>query len=278
MKTLFALTLVVACNAAWAETPATNPMPDGSRDMYVGLGVVAAPDYPGASERRSAALPLLQVAWSNGVFVSGLSAGMHLSRRPDLEFGPLLAIDAGRDQDGPQRVGGVTPFRGISIGPEAVTGQGLQGMPDVRARLQGGAFVNYYLAPSLRLAGSVLYGAGNGRDGAVWNIGLQQMWTELPPHHRVALSAGVNLVNRRYNVGFFGVSAEESLSSGYPQYAPGGGLRDVYVGAGWNWALSPSWMIASAARLARLRGDARHSPLVERPTNFTVSSGLVYRF
>ena len=277
MKKLLALTLVVACDAAWAETPATNAMPDGSRDMYVGLGVVAAPDYLGASEKRTSALPLLQVEWSNGVFVSGLSAGMHWSRRQDVEFGPLLAIDAGRDQDGPQQVGGVTAFRGVQVGPESAGGQGLQGMPDVHARLQGGVFANYYLAPSLRLASSVLVGAGNERDGVVWQIGLQQMWSALP-HHRLSLSAGVNLVNRRYNVGFFGVSPEEAMSSGHPQYAPGGGLRDVYVGAAWNWALSPSWMVASAARLTRLRGDARHSPLVERPTNFTVSSGLVYRF
>lgn len=278
MKTLLALTLALACNAAWAATPATNPMPDGSRDMYVGLGVVAAPDYLGARAMRGALLPLLQVEWSNGAFVSGLSGGMHLSRRQDVEFGPLLAIDAGRDQDGPARVGGVTPFRGVSIAPESMPiGQGLQGMPDVRARLQAGAFANYYLAPSLRLASSILYGAGNERDGLVWNIGLQQTWTGLP-HHRVSLSAGVNLVNRRYNAGFFGVSPEESMNSGHLEYAPRGGLRDVYVGAAWNWALSPSWMVASAARLARLRGDARHSPLVERPTNITVSSGLVYRF
>lgn len=291
MKTLLALTLVVACDAAWAETPATNPMPDGSRDMYVGLGVIAAPDYQGAREMRGALLPLLQVEWSNGVFVSGLSAGVHLSRRQDVEFGPLLAIDTGRDQDGRPRFGGVIPFNGVSTmpdylhepGPQGMSDaraqglQGLQGMPDVRARLQGGAFANYYLAPSLRLAGSVLYGAGNERDGAVFHIGLQRMWTGLP-HHRVSVSAGVNLVNRRYNAGFFGVSPEEAMNSGHPAYAPGGGLRDVYVGAAWNWALSPSWMIASAARLARLGGDARRSPLVERPTNLTVSSGLVYRY
>lgn len=275
MKKLLALSLVVACGAACAQTPATNPMPDGSRDMYVGLGVIAAPDYLGASEKRTAPLPLLQAEWSNGVFVSGLSAGMHLSRRQDLEFGPLLAIDAGRDQDGTQHVGSVNTF---GIGREPRIAQGLAGMPDVKARLQGGAFLNYYLAPSLRLTNSVLYGAGNARDGAIWNVSLQQMNTDFSPHHRFALSAGLNLVSRRYNTGFFGVSPDEAMASGHPVYLPGGGLRDFYVGAGWNWALSPGWMIASAARLSRLRGDARHSPLVERPTNFSISTGLVHRF
>jgi outer membrane protein len=278
MKTLLALFLVVACGAACAQTPATNSMPDGSRDTYVGLGVIAAPDYLGASEKRTGVLPLLQAEWSNGVFVSGLSAGMHLSRRADLEFGPLLAIDPGRDQDGIEQVGGASPYKGLLDGRAAGPAQGLYGMRDVRARLQAGGFVNYYLSPAVRLSNSVLYGAGNARDGIVWNISLQHMATDLAPHHKVSLTAGLNLVNQHYNAAFFGVSPDESMTSGHPGYVPEGGLRDVYVGAGWNWALSPSWMVVSAARLARLRGDARHSPLVERPTNFTVSTGLVYRF
>jgi outer membrane protein len=278
MKTLLALTLVISCGAASAQTPATNPMPDGSRDMYVGLGVIAAPDYLGASEKRTGALPLIQAQWSNGMFIAGLSAGMHLSRRDDLEFGPLLAIDGGRDQDGTQHVGGVNPVMGFQTGRIASSGEGLVGMPDVKARLQGGAFLNYYLTPSLRLGSSVLYGAGNARDGTLLHIGVQQMAAEIAPHHRLSLSAGLNLVSRNYNAGFFGVTPEEALASGHPVYSPGGGLRDVYVGAGWNWALSPAWMVASAARLSRLRGDARNSPLVERPTNFTVSTGLAYRF
>ena len=279
MKTLLALTLAVVCGAASAQTPATNPMPDGSRDMYVGLGVIAAPDYAGSSERRTEALPMIQVEWSNGLFISGMSAGWHLSQRPDLEFGPLLALDSGRDEDGTRaRAGGVTPVMGFQTGRVASTGQGLAGMRDVGARLQAGVFANYYVTPSLRLTNSVLYGAGHERQGIVWSVALQHMAADLSAHHRVSLSAGLNLVNRNYNASFFGVTPEESLLSGHPAYAPGGGLRDVYVGVGWNWALSPSWMIASAARLARLQGDARHSPLVERPTNFTVSTGLVYRF
>jgi outer membrane protein len=35
-----------------AQTPAANPMPDGSRDMYVGLGVQSAPRYEGREAAR----------------------------------------------------------------------------------------------------------------------------------------------------------------------------------------------------------------------------------
>ncbi|MES2018409.1 MAG: MipA/OmpV family protein [Pseudomonadota bacterium] len=247
--------------------------------MYVGLGVVSAADYQGAVKRREQALPMIQLEWSNGIFLSGMTAGWHLSERPDVEFGPLLALDSGRDKEGDKpKAGGVKPITGFQTGRVARAGQGLLGMQDIDARLQLGMFANYYLTPSLRLANSVLFGSGRERTGATWNISVQQVATRLSPHHEVALSAGMNVVNRSYNTSYFGITTAEALASGHAVYAPGGGVRDVYVSAGWNWALSPKWMVASGARVTRLSGDARLSPLVERPVNVTVSSGLVYRY
>lgn len=275
MKTLLVLTLAAACGAACARTPATNPMPDGSRDLYIGLGAISAPDFLGASERRTSALPLIQAQWSRGMFVSGLSAGWHLSTRPNFEVGPLLALDTGRDQGAPHGAAGISDQSLVRVDtPES----DLSGMWKVRARLQAGVFVNQYLTPSVRVTSSLLYGAGNERDGVILNLGIQHVATDLWANHRVSVSAGANLVSRRHNAAFFGVTDEQARHSGHAPYAPRGGLRDVYVGAGWNWALSPGWMVVSAARLTRLRGDARNSPLVERPNSFSVSTGLVYRF
>ena len=101
MHKSYALILAAACGAASAQTPANNPMPDGSRDMYVGLGVGSAPEWDGARHHKLRALPVLQVQWSNGVFVSGMSAGIHLSGSPQVEFGPLLTVIRVNDlQDG----------------------------------------------------------------------------------------------------------------------------------------------------------------------------------
>lgn len=287
MKTLLALSLASACGAVLAQSPAANPMPDGSRDMYAGVGIVSSPDYPGASERRLRGQPLIQLQWSNGIFVSGMSAGMHLSSRPSIEFGPLLAIQSGRNEGGMRNEAGDVgaeqglgePGRFVGNGiimPEAP--EGLKGMNDVKARLQGGAFFNYYLTPGVRLTNSVLYGAGNERDGLIWNAAVQRLAPAIGGRHRFSWSAGMNVVNRRYNAAFFGVTEGEAPASGYEVYAPRAGVKDVYVGAGWNVALSPSWMITSSARFSGLVGDARRSPLVQRSTNLTVSTGLAYRF
>ncbi len=279
MTKLFALAFAAVSSAACAQTPATNPMPDGSRDMYIGLGVASKPRYEGASERETKALPVLQVQWSNGAFLSGMRAGIHLSQAPGLEFGPLLELQPRRDADG--EVGSVdgTQFLRISMVTLAAPGDNrLAGMPVVHSRLQGGGFLNYYLTPGWRLTSSLLYGAGNDRDGTKLELGVQRMAIALGAHHRLALDAGVTLANRRYTNAFFGVSEADAANSGNPAYEASGGLKDVHLGARWNWAWSPSWMATSSVQATRLLGSARISPLVERPTNLTVSTAIAYRF
>jgi len=280
MKKLFALVLAVSGSAASAQTPTTNPMPDGSRDMYAGLGVVSAPRYDGADSRKTSALPVLQVQWSNGIFVSGMSAGMHLSNSPTVEYGPLLAIHPRRTESGfGGRVGGV---EGNSLAPSSIrtydSRNPLAGMEEVKARPEVGAFFNYYLAPEWRLTSSVLAGAGNDRNGVRGEFGIQRLALQVASHHTVSVTAAVTFVNHAYQQSYFGVTPAQAMASGNRVYHPDGGLKDVRIGARWNWALSPSWMLTSSLQAARLAGDAKDSPLVQRSTNLTVSTAFAYRF
>lgn len=288
MEKLLALTLAGLCGTVSAQTPATNLMPDGSHDMYIGLGAVSAPAYEGARERRRSALPVLQMEWSNGIFVSGLSAGMHLSRQPSMEFGPLLAVQRGRSESGSSRaVGGVEAGSGeFDLAPpdpglEAKQAQAdvgrLSGMNDIDRRLEAGGFFNYYLTPQLRLTNNLLAGSGKERNGARWNLGVQYI-VRPGAHHSLSLAAGLTLVNRHYNETYFGVTPEEEMSSGNRAYAPSGGLKDVLLGARWNFAFAPAWILTSALQFARLQASAKDSPLVERPSSLTVSTALAYRF
>lgn len=282
MEKLLVLALAAACGTASAQTPASNPMPDGSRDMYVGLGAVSAPRYEGSAGRTLSALPVIQVQWSSGLFVSGLGAGIHLLAGPSLEFGPLVAIQPRRTESGTgSGAGGVdngSPVRPLLPGPPRPPAHGLAGMDEIGARLQGGAFFNAYLAPQWRLTSSVLYGAGNARHGAVLDLGLQRLAAELAQHHTLSLSAGLAVANRNYNQAFFGVTESEALRSGYSEYRPAGGIKDVHLGARWNWALSPAWLVTTSLQATRLVASAKDSPLVERPTNLAVSTAIAYRF
>jgi len=279
MKQFFALALAAASGVASAQTPATNPMPDGSHDMYAGLGVVSRERYEGAANSKTSVLPVLQVQWSNGIFISGMSAGMHLSLDPTLEFGPLVSLHPRRDESG---TGGIVDGVGVAAMLPLVarirSDTPLAGMPHVATRVEGGVFLNYYLNPAWRLTSSVLIGSGNERDGARMALGVQRLAVAIAPQHMVSFNAGLTLVNRDYNQSYFGVSENEAWSSGNPVFRPGGGLKDVHVGARWNWALGPSWMLTTNVQATRLIGNIRHSPLVERPTNVTVSTAFAYRF
>jgi outer membrane scaffolding protein for murein synthesis (MipA/OmpV family) len=289
-STLFsALALVGA--AAGAQTPVPNPMPDGSGDSYLGLGLVSAPRYAGADDRRTRLLPVLQGQWSNGVFVSGMAAGLHLSTRPLFEYGPLLALHPGRDDGGDGAAAiGIQRLAGQGNLPQMTTavveynkqvlasGNRLNGLPGIARRLQGGAFFNVYVAPSVRLTSSALYGAGNSHNGATFTFGVQAMGLAPSPYHSITLDADLALANRHYNQAFFGIDNDQSLRSGNPLFQAHGGWRDARVGAQWHWLLSPSWMLVSSADATRQLGTTRFSPLVTRTTGVSVSSALAFRF
>jgi outer membrane protein len=293
MNKLLFLALTAGCGAAMAQTGAqvatAYPMPDGSRDTYLGLGVQSAPRWEGAGSRRVSVLPVLQAQWSNGIFVSGMTAGMHLSDRPTVEFGPLLTLQGGRDASGagrgPDGVGagpglGFAGAAAVDKQPLAggVAGPRLAGLDDIGARLLAGAFANVYLTPQWRLTGSVLAGAGNERDGARLDLGVQRLAAGFGEHGRVSLAAGVGIVNRHYSQAWFGVTPREAARSRFAAFAPGGGLQDVHVGVRWNWDWAPSWMLTTNLEARRLLGSARNSPLVERPANLTASTAVAYRF
>jgi outer membrane protein len=283
--------LLLLCGAADAQTPLSNPMPDGSDDMYAGLGVVSAPRYAGADQRRARLLPVLQAQWSNGIFVSGMSAGLHLSTRPLFEYGPLLSLHPGRD-DGGDGASVIGIERAIGEGnlpklPQIMvqyneqvlaSGNRLNGLPAISRRVQGGAFFNVYLAPSLRLTSNALYGAGNDRHGATFKVGIQAMGIAPAPHHTITLEGELTGANRRYNQDFFGIDNDQSIASGNPLFQAHGGWRDARVGARWHWTLAPSWMLVSSVDVTRQLGATRLSPLVSRTTGVAVSTALAFRF
>lgn len=284
-STLAALLALLACGGAGAQTPVANPMPDGSRDMYLGLGLQSASRYEGGASRHVMLMPVLQAEWSNGVFISGATAGMHWSDRAGLEYGPLLSLHPGRSARGRALTGGGLSGTGsnTALPPLALGGDDrstrLSGLLDVPRRLEAGAFVTWYLSPEWRLANSVLYGAGQERDGLRATLDLQRIATVIAPYHTLSFTAGVTLADASYNRALFGVSLAQTMATpSLRGYMPGGGVKDLHAGVRWNWALSPAWMLTSGANAVRLAGDAKESPIVERSASVTVWSALAYRF
>jgi len=284
MKKLFTFILfgLALSNVVRAQTPTQNLMPDGSYDMYVGLGAVLRPSYEGATKYKRAILPVMQVQWSNGAFISGMSAGWHLSQQPRQDFGPLIMLEPSRSASGLSN--GIDPpgiLQGGFIGPESdttKTSNKLVGLDDIQARLLVGAFYHYPLTENLRQTNVIVFGAGNDKNGLRLSSDLRYSFPDLPAHHRVTLGIGLNVINQAYAQSYFGISDAEARRTLIRRFQAKAGVKDIHLDANWNWNFSSSWLLTSKIQLGQLVGSARESPLVERRTNFTVSSALAYRF
>jgi outer membrane protein len=72
-------------------------------------------------------------------------------------------------------------------------------------------------------------------------------------------------VDDRYNTAYFGVTAQQAIASGLPQYEAGGGVHSYGIGA---TAVVPfdkngKWSAVFIAGYDQLAGDAGDAPLVQ---------------
>ncbi len=289
IKLLF-FPLLGVFSTAYAQVPAPNLMPDGSHDMYIGLGGISHPIYEGAHDTRLSVLPVLQMQWSTGMFLAGRRAGMYLSEGNGYEFGPVLSLEGGRTANKIGALGAAgsnsTSAFANSVGqliplPPAAPGvrvNRLLGMATIPTCLTVGGFYNFQLANSLRLTNTALFGAGNDYHGLRWTTDMQYSFNSFSPRHTVSLSAGATFANQSYLQTYFGVSQIESQRSYNRAYSPSAGIKDVHTDVHWNWSWSSAWLLTSSLNLSRLSGSPANSPLVERRTNLSASTALAYRF
>lgn len=280
-----------------AQTPAQNWMPDGSRDLYIGLGAIVRPSYEGSKKHKVRPLPVFQMQWSNGAFVAGMNAGWHLSESPNVDFGPLLGLEAGRDASG---TGDFVDIPSYDYNSGATDGKtegalGKSKNSSIRTRPMVGGFYNLQIHPQMRLNNQILYGAGNDRKGLRFHSDLRFKLQEIFSHQTITLGIGFEAVNQSYAESYFGVGSYnqkpinliEGLSvskftttnaTNTRRYQPKAGIKDVHLDLFWNWTLSSSWMVTSKVHLSYLLNSAAQSPIVSQKKNLTFSTALAYRF
>lgn len=253
MSKLLPFILLPLCGMAVADDGSVPMMPDGSRDMYVGVALASSSASAAGETRPILLRPLLQVEWSNGIFVSASGvAGMNLSPAAGVEYGPLLAASNSRDPGDNHR---------------------LRGSHAIDGWWDAGGYFNCYLGDDARLTSRVFYDTS--ARGLRADLGVQKSWSSLAPHHTFSLSAGVSLagasvMRERYEV--------FRAAGGPRDYTPSGGIAALNAGANWNWALSSKWLLTSGASVTRLGTEPAASPVVERRAFLNVYSGFAYRF
>jgi outer membrane protein len=234
-----------------------------SNDTLFGLGVRPRPAYDGSASQRVEAVPVIRYLGPYGFVRSTqgvLEGGARLELAPGLHAGAQLAYEPGRkssESDFLQGHSVVDVDLGASVGVHAEWDQTIGPVPITllaRARQHTGS--GRGAQADLRLSAGVYRG---GPFGA-------------------GVFAQTTLANAKSTGSLYGITPEQSAATGLPTFHAGSGWLFTSVGLLWSVDLSRDWVVVGSMESRHLRGDAAHSPLVERASNYYASAGVAYRF
>jgi MipA family protein len=233
-----------------------GPPMQGNMEAMFGLSAIHTPEYMGSDLYKTRGLPLINVRWRNGFFL-GLPAGIGYNFAVDkpLQYGLAVRAAMGRDEN------------------DSIY---LSGMGDIDTRPELSGFASYTLN-DVTVRTSLGYGAGNDRDGLVWNAGIT-LGLPLTQRDRFSLSFDATYVNDAIMRDYFGVTNAQSRNSGYSLYTPSAGMRDVQAGLNYMRILAPRWSLTAGVRSTQLLGDAKDSPLTRENNSWSASLGVAHRF
>lgn len=231
--------------------------PNAEGEGRVGLAVIAGSKYLGSDERRTLLLPTLDYRWKNGWFAGvGNGVGYNFSSNPQMQYGLRVAADFGRKEH---------------------RSEVLRGLGDINARPEAGAFFNLHASQALSFSSSLRYGSGNDRNGLLLDVGAHY-GLQVAPQWRLGTSLSATYANRNYMQGYFGITPEQSATSGYAVSEAEAGIRDVRAGVSLTHIINREWAATLAVGATSLQGDARRSLIVRERTPVSAVLALGYRF
>lgn len=249
--------------AALAMGPAAHA--GGGWQGAIGGGVFAQPVYPGSSRDRARPVPLV----SGFSPESGVYAGSSLGGGSPLQFGVvpirsrhwLVGLDVSGQWRDP-RLSSDDPL--------------LSGLPNIERTAFAGLFVRYRIrgfSALIRSDSDILHK----EQGTLLTLSASYRWHVTPT---LSLSAGpvLHWANSQRAQTYFGITPQQSLASGLPEYAASSGLQDAGVRVRAVYIVNPSWRLIVAVLGNGLQGDAVDSPVVEKRDQISSGVMVAYRF
>jgi MipA family protein len=252
--------------------PNTVSKPPPKWGYVVGAAVVLAPPYPGAGFNTSKVRPLLamqygriristsrahaMLGFGSDVAGSGVSADLLESRR--WRFGVAFRIDSGR---------------------KSAEAQQLTGLPNIESTLLGRAYASYALTDRWSLSGNVSQDFLNRGGGTTLGHGLgyRAPLKLLGQHTEWTAGLGLTYMSAERLKTRYGITTEQSATTGLPAFTPRAGYADFGTGVGLTTTIGPSWVFFANTSWTHLLGDAARSPLTLDSRSRFTSIGLAYR-
>ena len=206
-----------------------------------GLGVTYGPEYMGAEDNDASPWFILR----------NVQLGEDGAEKQGFSIIPSLNYIGKRDSDDSEH---------------------LDGMDDISRAYEVGVKLSYVSGPFTSYT-HVRKGFG-GHHGVVGEIGTRY---KRDINERLTFWAGAELqgADDRFTDTYFGVSADEAVSSGYDVYEPGGGFYEANLNVEARYMLNENWAVLGRAKYGRLLDDAADSPLVRDKNQPEISIGIV---
>lgn len=234
-----------------------------SDESLLGAGLRSRPAYDGSASQLVDVVPIVRYfghPWFVRSTQDVLEGGVRIELAPGLHAGAQLAYEAGRkarESDFLKSHNVSDIHIGESVGVQLEWDHKFGPMPvTLLARARQNTDSNLGAQADLRLTAGV-YESGRFSAG----IYTQSTWA-----------------NAKSTGSFYGITPQQSSAAGLPTFRAGGGWLFANVGLLWGVDLSREWAVVGSIESRHLHGDAAHSPLVERGSNYYASAGLIYVF
>ncbi|MDQ1920282.1 MipA/OmpV family protein [Massilia pseudoviolaceinigra] len=226
------------------------PAKPGESTMTLGLGVAAIPEYSGSDKNRAVPVLVADYQHSSGFFASTVSGIGYKTK-----FGPVSLSGAL----------GVAPSRsdrdhGISQGSDA-----LRGMGEIKTSALGVFGVGYEFDGGIGIGMRAMMALTHRERGNSYEFGAQAPLIKSEAN-QLGLFVTATYSDKKNMQAFYGVTASQSLSSGYKRYDTKAGFSRVNAGINWNRKLGKAWSVNTMAGAVSIVGDAADSPIVKRKT------------
>lgn len=259
-----ALTSLGAANIAHAQAPQTKA---DTVSGYVGVGVLAIPEYEGADDMQAVPMLAGRVNYNQYyVETKGLGLRANVSPYPNVEFGPTVNFRFGRDDD--------------------VDNDAIASLSEVDDAFEAGGFVKvpfrgvFNQMDELSLNAEILTDVSDAHEGTLITFGPSYSYA-VQPRLRMTTSLSATYANDDYMDAYYSVSATDAGVSGLSEFEAEGGIQDIGLTLVVNYAINQKWGVIGLLGYKELLGDAKDSPIIDdegQSGQFMSGLGVSYRF
>ena len=233
-------------------------------ELTLGGGVDVA-YYSGSDKSRVTTALVLDYAMANGLFVSttrGLGYGNNIVK---FNYSAALSYRAGRkDRD---------------VDSDSINGGSdyLRGMGDIKGSAIGVPTLGYGVTDWLNVQLQAEVPLSERDNGTALHFGIVSPLYK-SAKNSVTLALTGSWGTSKYMQTYYGVSASQSVASGFTRYDAGSGIYAWSTNIDWTYKVNQDWSVITEAGFTQLTGDARNSPIVQREASPTGSLKVTYRF